>query len=153
MEIFMKKLVAVFALAFFVMSSAFAGQQIVDCKDRRGNILEKSLDTLNQVRKSKANRPQVYVEGQITKILPEDKDGRPHQKYIIQAFNSVKIVVVSNLEFGRVPVKIGEVVAVCGEYINAEGGMVHWTHFDPHGGHPDGFTVHNGTLYGDEEIN
>lgn len=145
--------VLVLVSLFIVSSLTFAADQIVDCKDRKGNILDKSLEKLNQVRNSKQNRPQVFVEGQITKILPEDKDGRPHQKYVIQAFNSVKIVVVSNLEFGRVPVQIGTKVEICGEYINAEGGMVHWTHFDPHGGHPDGFTVMDGKLYGDTELN
>ena len=29
--------------------------------------------------------------------------------------------------------------------------MVHWTHFDPHGPHADGFTVVDGVLYGDKE--
>jgi hypothetical protein len=140
-------------LSLFISLNSFAGTQQIDCKDRKGAILEKSLDSLNQVRNSRANRPQVFVEGQVTKILPEDKAGRPHQKYIIQAFNSVKIVIVSNLEFGRVPVAVGTKVEVCGEYLNAEGGMVHWTHFDPHGGHPDGYTMLDGKLYGDEEIN
>jgi hypothetical protein len=147
----MKLLVLAFIALFSVAS--FAGDQVVDCKDRKGNVLDKSLDNLNQIRNSRQNRPQVYVEGQVSQILPEDKAGLPHQKYIIKAFNSVKIVVVSNLDFGRIPVQVGSTVSVCGEYINAEGGMVHWTHFDPHGGHPDGFTVMNGKLYGDTEQN
>lgn len=140
-------------LTFVLATSIFAGDFQVDCKDRRGNVLPKTLESLNQVKNSKANRPMVYVEGKITQILPEDKDGLPHQKYIMQAFGSVKIQVVSNLDFGRIPVQVGSVVSVCGEYINAAGGMVHWTHFDPHGGHPDGFTILNGQLYGDKEQN
>ena len=147
----MKLLLA--ALTLVLTTSIFAEDFQVDCKDRKGNVLPKTLDSLNQVRNSKANRPMVYVEGKITQILPEDKAGLPHQKYIIQAFGSIKIQVVSNLDFGRIPVQSGDVVSVCGEYINASGGMVHWTHFDPHGGHPDGFTILDGKLYGDKEQN
>lgn len=148
----MKKMITAALFALFAFNS-FAATELVDCKDRRGNVLSKDLNSLNQVRNSNQNRPMVYVEGQITQILPEDKEGLPHQKYIMKAFNSVKIVVVSNLDFGRIPVKVGSTVSVCGEYINAQGGMVHWTHFDPHGGHPDGFTYLDGVLYGDKEQN
>jgi hypothetical protein len=147
----MKSLLTSLVLALFVSNIALAGNQIVDCKDRRGNVLPKTSDSLNQVRKSNANRPMVYVDGTITQILPEDKAGLPHQKYILSAFGSVKLVIVSNIDFGRIPVAVGSKVAVCGEYLNAEGGMVHWTHFDPHGGHPDGFTILDGKLYGDKE--
>jgi hypothetical protein len=59
---------------------------------------------------------------------------------------------VSTLDFGRVPVTVGSTLSVCGEFKKIGQGMVHWTHFDPHGGHPDGFTIVNGTLYGDKEI-
>lgn len=153
LEELMKMLLTSLVLALLASNISFAANQVIDCKDRKGNILEKTIESLKQVKSSKANRPMVYVEGSVTNILPEDKDGRPHQKYIISAFSSMKIVVVSNLEFGRVPVAVGSKVAVCGEFLNAEGGMVHWTHFDPHGGHPNGFTVLDGKLYGDEETN
>jgi hypothetical protein len=144
----MKVFLQVFIFAFVFLTNAFALD--VECKNRQGKVVDASGDVLKQVMNSKANRPQVLVEGTVTKILPEDKAGLPHQKYLINAYG-VKLQIVSNLEFGKAPVQVGSKVQVCGEYINAEGGMIHWTHFDPHGNHPDGYTVLDGQLYGDTE--
>lgn len=135
--------------------SAFAGntyENLPECKDAKGSILPNTVDHLNVVMRSNANRPQVMVTGVVTKILPEDHSGLPHQKYNITVQEGVQILIVSNLDFGRVPLKLGKTVSVCGEFKKVGQGMVHWTHFDPHGGHPDGFTIMDGKLYGDIEI-
>lgn len=141
------------SLAFFLVLSlsGLANATNVECKNKRGDVVPQTEQVLDQVMHSKANRPQVFVKGTVIKMLPEDKVGLPHQKYIMSAFSGIKLQVVSNLDFGRIPVVVGSVVEVCGEYLNAEGGMVHWTHFDPHGGHPDGYTLLNGKLYGDTQ--
>lgn len=145
----MKFLVASLFIALSFSVSAGI-QQVPDCKDFRGNIMNGSKEQLLQVMRSNANRPQVMVTGVVSQILPEDHDGLPHQKYTITVDN-IKLLVVSNLDFGRVPLQIGKSLTVCGEYKNVGQGMIHWTHFDPHGGHPDGFTVVDGQLYGESE--
>lgn len=147
----MKFLIASIVLALSFSLSAGTLQEVPDCKDFRGNIMDGSKSQLLQVMRSNANRPQVMVTGVVSQVLPEDHDGLPHQKYTITVDNQIKLLVVSNLDFGRVPVVVGKSLTVCGEYKKVGQGMIHWTHFDPHGGHPDGFTVVDGKLYGDTE--
>lgn len=151
----MKSLI-VTSLFVLLSFSAFAGNfdpaSLPDCKDLRGNVLSGTVDQLKVIMRSGGNRPQVMVTGVVAQILPEDHDGLPHQKYTLTVGGQIKLLIVSNLDFGRVPLQVGQTLTVCGEYKNVGQGMIHWTHFDPHGGHPDGFTISNGTLYGDKEV-
>ena len=134
--------------------SAFSADSTVDCKDSKGNILDSSLTTVRSIiAHHKGDRTQIYVTGVITEIQKEDHSGLEHQKYTIKLDKDLKFLVVSNLAFGRVPLEIGKTVFVCGEYKRVGQGMVHWTHFDPHGPHADGFTLVDGKLYGDKEVN
>lgn len=131
--------------------SAGTLQQVPECKDFRGNVMDGSMDQLRTVMRSSASRPQVMATGIVSQVLPEDHEGLPHQKFTITVENQVKLLVVSNLDFGRVPVVVGKSVTVCGEYKRVGQGMIHWTHYDPRGTHPDGFTVVDGELYGDTQ--
>jgi len=146
----MKFIIALFVFCFTF--NTFGNEELPQCKNRRGDELVVSLGAYKEAFFANGKRPQVFVEGKVVQLLPEDKKGRPHQKYVIN-FEGLKITIVSNLEFGRVPLKVGDFVQVCGEFLKVgKDGMVHWTHFDPHGGHPDGFTIHDKKLYGDEEL-
>lgn len=138
---------------FLLLSfSAFAGNlELPECKDRSGGVLQPKVDQLKVIMRTGGSRPQVMVTGVVSQILPEDHDGLPHQKYTLTVNSEIKLLIVSNLDFGRVPVVIGKTVSICGEFKKVGQGMVHWTHFDPHGGHPDGFTIVDGKLYGDVE--
>jgi len=138
-------------LSFSSFATSSNTSNLPECKDLRGNVLADTIDQLRVVMRSNANRPQVAVTGVVSQILPEDHAGLPHQKYTLTVDGQIKLLIVSNLDFGRVPLKVGQTLTVCGEYKKVGQGMIHWTHFDPHGGHPDGFTVVNGSLYGDKE--
>ena len=139
-------------LSLSVSASQFNSATLPDCKDMRGSVLPNTIDQLKVVMRSNAGSPQVMVTGVVTQILPEDHNGLPHQKYTLLVGGQIKLLIVSNLDFGRVPVAVGATLSVCGEYKKVGQGMIHWTHFDPHGGHADGFTIVNGVLYGDKEI-
>lgn len=151
----MKKLMLVFSLSMLAVNFAFSAE-LPACKDRNGNELTGSFAEVVKIMNSRANRPQILVKGVVEKLLPEDRGSTPHQKYMItvsdRQVSDLKFQIVSNLEFGRVPAVVGSEVLVCGEYLRVGSGMVHWTHFDPHGGHPDGFTILKGRLYGDVEL-
>lgn len=147
----MKSVILVLSLLLSV--STYAGQPLPECKNRDGEVVSSGTNQLISIMYNrKANREQVYVTGTVTEIKKEDHSGSPHQKYAIAVNKEIKLQIVSNLDFGRVPVAVGKTVSVCGEFIRVGNGMVHWTHFDPHGGHPDGFTIVDGKLYGDTEI-
>jgi hypothetical protein len=149
------KLFIVFSLLSVISFSTFASNLqpsiLPDCKDRDGSVIPNTPAKLNEVMNSRDNRPQVIVTGVVTNILPEDHKGLPHQKYTLSVNGKIKLLIVSNLDFGRVPVTQGKTVSVCGEFKKVGQGMVHWTHADPHGGHPDGFTIVDGKSYGETE--
>lgn len=133
--------------------SAFSAQPTVECKDFKGNVVDGSITRLKSVMADhKGNRTQVLVTGTISEIKREDHSGLAHQKYEMKVDKDITLQIVSNLEFGRIPLVVGKITTVCGEFLRiGKGGMVHWTHFDPHGPHADGFTVMDGVLYGDKE--
>ncbi|MBC7712546.1 MAG: DUF3465 domain-containing protein [Rhizobacter sp.] len=146
----MRSLIALFVFAVSFSSFAFVPEQ--QCKDVKGNVIDSSLTTVSKIMNSHSNRPQIYITGTITQVEQEDHSGLPHQKFSVKIGTGTNLQIVSNLDFGRIPVAVGQTVSVCGEYLHVGQGMVHWTHFDPHGGHADGFTILNGTLYGDKEV-
>ncbi len=149
------KFFIVFSLACLISLSTFAhtfqSENLPDCKNRNGVILPNTLNQLKEAMNSSDKRPQVIVTGVVSNILAEDHDGLPHQKYILTVNENIKLLIISNLDFGRVPLEDGKQISVCGEFKKVGQGMVHWTHFDPHGGHPNGFTIVDGKSYGETE--
>lgn len=132
--------------------SAFSAETTIECKDFKGNVVDGSVARLRSVMANhKGDKTQVLVTGTITEIKKEDHSGLAHQKYNMKVDKDITLQIVSNLEFGRIPLVVGKVTTVCGEFIRVGQGMVHWTHFDPHGPHADGYTVMDGVLYGDKE--
>ena len=132
--------------------TAFSAETKVECLDNRGNPIDGSVAGLKKIISTvKDGKTQVYVTGVITQIHKEDTKGLRHQKYNIQIDKDLSFLIVSNLSFGRVPIAMGKTVSVCGEFKHVGKGMVHWTHFDPHGPHADGFTLIDGKIYGDKE--
>jgi Protein of unknown function (DUF3465) len=91
----------------------------------------------------------VEVEGPVARVLADDRDGSPHQRFVIRVGAEHTVLVAHNLELAeRVPLAEGERVTVRGEYEwNALGGVIHWTHDDPSGRHPAGFVRHQGRTY------
>jgi len=91
----------------------------------------------------------------VVKILPDDDDdsdgSSKHQKLLVEVgagAQKVTIRVCHNLDFGRIPVREGDVISFRGEYEWKElGGTIHWTHHDPRGVHEDGWIEHDGKRY------
>lgn len=97
-----------------------------------------------------------YVEAGnliVTKLLPDDTSGLPHQKWVAKLSNGNAITIVYNSDMGlRVPVQVGDHFSVGGQYIyTRDGGLVHWVHDDPRGQRPDGYVFLNGVVYGDTD--
>ncbi len=140
-------------IAFLILALPFSTQAYdKECRNVDGKTMNGSIEQLKSVMSSPWNRPQVLVVGVITKILNEDHSGSPHQKFSIKVANDIELLIVTNLAFGRIPVELGKKISICGEFKKVGQGMVHWNHFDPHGGHADGFSILDEKLYGDVEI-
>lgn len=135
----------------FSFSASVLAQSLPVCKTRNGTELTPSVTELKRyIDTNNGKRPMVFVEGVIKEILPEDKLGRPHQKFIMSV-RGIKVQVVHGMDYGRIPLRTGIQVKVCGEFLNSQGGMIHWTHYDPGARHPDGFIALDGEVYGQTE--
>lgn len=108
------------------------------------------------VQATESQRNAFYIEAgnlTVTKILPDDTSGLPHQKWQTRLSNGKVVTIVYNSDMGdRVPVEIGDKFSVGGQYIYyPNGGVVHWLHDDPRGRRPDGYVFLNGIIYGDTD--
>lgn len=98
--------------------------------------------TIEEAFSKKESNIVLEAKGKITKLLPDDSEGAPHQRFIIETHPGHTILIINNLEHGyRVPVKLGDIVEVKGSYIwNKYGGLIHETHHHIQGeSHDDGF--------------
>jgi hypothetical protein len=92
----------------------------------------------------------ITVIGTVERILADDRDGSPHQRFIIRTPGDLTLLVAHNLDLaprlqGLAP---GERVTVLGEYEwNEQGGVMHWTHDDPRGQHVPGYIEWRGRRY------
>jgi hypothetical protein len=91
----------------------------------------------------------VEFDARVERLLPDDTDDNPHQRFILQLDNGHTVLVAHNLDLAeRVPLEEWDLVRVRGEYeFNAQGGVVHWTHRDPGMGIKHGWIEHKGLRY------
>jgi len=78
-----------------------------------------------------------WVEGTgfVKRLLTDDNDGSRHQRFIIDTRHGQSLLIAHNIDVARrVPVGLGDRVHFRGMYEWSDlGGLVHWTHHDPHG--------------------
>ena len=85
----------------------------------------------------------------VTRLLQDDRSGRAHQKWIVRLSNGKEIMAVYNIDVAnKIPLKVGDEIAVAGEYIADGAGLIHWLHEDPKDRRPDGYVEVNGVRYG-----
>lgn len=93
---------------------------------------------------------QVEGQGTVVRTLEDDNSGSRHQRFIVRLDSGLKLLVAHNIDLApRVDaLREGDAIAFAGEYAwNPKGGVIHWTHHDPHGHHPDGWLKHDGRTY------
>jgi len=95
----------------------------------------------------------VHVEGQgvVVRILRDDREGDRHQRFVLRLDSGRTILVAHNIDLAErlAPLAPGDRVAFSGEYAwNEDGGVVHWTHRDPAGRHPEGWLECHGRRVG-----
>ncbi len=96
------------------------------------------------------SRIQVTGEGTVVKVLRDDGNGSRHQRFIVRLDSGRTVLVAHNIDLApRIDgLRAGDTVAFSGEYEwNPKGGVIHWTHRDPRGRHPEGWIRHDGQLY------
>lgn len=93
---------------------------------------------------------QVQGQGRVLKVLADDRDGSPHQRFLLALDEGFTVLVAHNIALAaRVPgLRAGDIVTFYGEYEwNEKGGVVHWTHRDPAGRHVGGWLKHRGRTF------
>ena len=92
----------------------------------------------------------VSGEGVVTRVLADDRDGSPHQRFLLGLPGGQTVLVAHNIELAPriADIQVGDRVQFSGEYVwNEKGGVLHWTHLDPRGSHRAGWLRHAGRTY------
>lgn len=91
----------------------------------------------------------VDASGVVIRLLHDDRDGARHQRFVVDMRNNQTLLIVHNLDIGqRVPLGLGDRIHFRGIYEwNDLGGLVHWTHRDPHGVAEGGYIRLAGKTY------
>ena len=93
---------------------------------------------------------QVEGKGIVVEILSDDLEGSRHQRFIVRVSREQTVLIAHNIDVApRVnPLQIGDTIAFYGEYKwNEKGGLVHWTHRDPHEKRIGGWIESDGVRY------
>lgn len=142
----MKK--AVLSLA--TVAIVILGLNYFSPEDNPAEISVRSDETLAHAFRERRSNLQVAGEGIVIRILPDDRDGSRHQRFILRLSSGQTLLIAHNIDLApRVSsLSNGDVVEFNGEYEwNEQGGIIHWTHHDPDGRHEGGWLRHNGRTY------
>ncbi len=105
--------------------------------------------TLEQAFAAKKSGVQVSGRGVVIKLLASDTHGNQHQKFLVKINPKQTLLFAHNIDLAaRIPLQVGDEITFSGEYVyNPKGGVMHWTHRDPHGHHPAGWVMLHGAKY------
>jgi hypothetical protein len=90
----------------------------------------------------------VETSGTVAKVLPDDKDGDRHQRFLVRVGRNT-VLVAHNIDLApRVPVREGDAIRLKGEFeYNDRGGVIHWTHHSTGRNHASGWIEVGGKRY------
>ncbi len=111
---------------------------------------EASERLLQQAFENRQSNLQVRIAGHVSRLLPDDRDGSRHQRFVLRLASGQTLLVAHNIDLApRIDgLEVDDRVELFGEYEwNPRGGVIHWTHHDPRGSHEDGWIRHRGRLY------
>ena len=106
-----------------------------------------SPDAIAEAFRNRTSNVQVSGAGVVRRVLPDDKAGSRHQRFILELPNGQTLLVSHNIDVAARLSSLdrGDTVEFFGEYEwNADGGVIHWTHHDPARRHVDGWLKHEG---------
>ena len=97
-----------------------------------------------------ADGRMITVQGTVDRLLPDDRDGSPHQRFVVRTASGQTLLVAHNIALAQRldGLRQGDTVTLYGEYVwNNHGGLMHWTHRDPSGRHTSGYIEWQGRRY------
>ena len=154
-----------FISLLLVTAAAWSAQAQTACLDNSGNALPLNNNQVIQWKTDTQDQfhARAHVTGPISKTY-SDYTGHNHFEIQLGPDANDKIEVVYNQGFGDLPdLNVGDSTEICGDYITTgtvghdgspDGAIIHWVHKNPSGhGHPSGYVVVNGVLYGNGDGN
>ena len=123
--------------------STQSSQQRTTSAGEAGDVLARAFE-------NQQSNVQVRAQGIVRKVLSDDNQGSRHQRFLVRLSSGQTLLIAHNIDLApRIEsLREGDSVAFYGEYEwNNKGGVIHWTHRDPQGRHPDGWLEHNGKRY------
>jgi len=121
--------IALLAACFGGMVSAGQPTHFADATTVRGDAIASAF-------KEKRSDVSVTGVGVVERILPDDNDGKRHQRFILTLASGQTLLVAHNIDLAPrlAPLSVGDRVEFAGTYEwNAKGGAIHRTHRDPSG--------------------
>lgn len=151
MKNYVKSIFVLFASVLVLSATAESkpqGEQL----QRPSQVVDEHSSDSDIIRAVNDQRRVDFVEGGnmvVQKILPDDRNGLRHQKWVVRLSNGKQMDAVYNLDMcPRVKIKEGDKIAMGGQFIwTNKGALLHWLHHDPRGNRPDGFVYANGQFY------
>ena len=145
-----RALVAVVALgvAWYAMRHPSAQPSLVTPPGPRPGVAARATDDSAFTRG--ASGTMMTVRGRVERLLADDNDGSPHQRFIIRTDAGVTLLIAHNIDLAPrlTGLAAGDTIEAHGEYEwNDKGGLMHWTHKDPGGRHAAGYIEWQGRRF------
>ncbi|MCK0715473.1 DUF3465 domain-containing protein [Chromohalobacter sarecensis] len=139
-----------FAAVVLVLAGALAVLAPSVSAPSAGEGARSGVVTLREAYQQHHSGLQVEARGEVVRVLPDDDEGSRHQRFILRLASGQTVLIAHNIDLApRLEgLQAGDTVGFFGEYEwNSKGGVVHWTHRDPGGDHPDGWLEYHGQRY------
>jgi hypothetical protein len=96
-----------------------------------------------------AKNVNVTATARVHRLLPDDRQGSPHQRFLLRTSTGSTVLVAHNISLAQyIPLKEGDYVTVSGEFIwNEKGGVLHYTHHATNSRHRGGYIEYNRQKY------
>jgi hypothetical protein len=144
-----KVLVPLFIVAGVVVAQLFAGTSRIPTSAVPPLAYDSDAE-IARAFQSHVSGVQVQDQGTVVKVLADDEEGSRHQRFIVRLRSGQTILIAHNIDLAQrvSPLNEGDSVSFRGEFAwDAKGGVVHWTHQDPRGGHPPGWVMRGGKFF------
>lgn len=152
-QVFNKSILILLALAFGACSKPNEPVSIAPSSQlessAKSDAAASDNSSIESAYQHKQSDVQVSGRGKVVKLLADDTQGARHQKFLVRINPQQTLLFAHNIDLAnKIPLQVGDEITFSGEYVyNPKGGIMHWTHLDPHGHHPSGWVMLHGNKY------
>lgn len=152
-QVFKSSVLILLALAFGACSKPNEPVTIAPVSQLEGSaksdFAASDNTSIKKAYQHKQSDVQVSGHGKVVKLLADDTQGSHHQKFLVKINPQQTLLFAHNIDLAaKIPLQVGDEITFSGEYVyNPKGGIMHWTHLDPHGHHASGWIMLHGNKY------